>query len=78
MCYNVITVKDKEKSVKTRMEKIMADCYHHTAMCEDGKLYEFYCKKFPNGSYDLTTMRRIIVTDKKYIEWYKHNHRKGR
>lgn len=56
----------------------MADCYHHTAICEDGKLYEFYCKKFPDGSYDLTTMRRIIVTDKKYIEWYKHNHRKGR
>lgn len=52
--------------------------YHHTAICEDGKIYEFYCEKFPDGRYKYDTMERREVKDEKYIKWYTFNHRKGR
>ena len=47
--------------------------YHHTAICENGKIYNFYCEKFPNGSYNLMTMERHEIKDKNYIDWYNKN-----
>lgn len=48
--------------------------YHHTAKCEDGKIYDFYCEKFPDGRYKHDTMERREVTDRDYIKWYNNNY----
>ncbi len=45
--------------------------YHHTALGADGKVYEFFCIKFPNGAYDMQTMESREVTDPHYCAWYK-------
>lgn len=45
--------------------------YHHTAIGEDGKVYEYFCYKFPDGSYNLLSMERREITDPHYCEWYK-------
>lgn len=48
--------------------------YHHIAIDENGKVCEFRCERFPDGRYNLQTMERIEITDKQFIEWYKHHY----
>ncbi len=49
--------------------------YHHIARAEDGKVYEYKCERFPDGRYNLKTMERHEITDKKYLEWFNKNER---
>lgn len=40
----------------------------------DGKVYAYYCEKYPCGEYKWNTLERKEIIDRKYIEWYNKTH----
>lgn len=62
------------KVVKLKSEEINMKIYYFTTN-HDGKVYDIYCEKNPDGSWNHETKEAREVTDAKYLEWYWKNHK---